>query len=1305
MTRALDLLRRIRRGQPDRVVAIVGRSGAGKSSFLNAGLVARLRNDPTGFAVLPIVRPDRAGRPIDGLWSALGLAGDPDSDDALRASLLSTIESHRGSEARSGTAPVPILAVDDAQELLVEHDGVGPLRRCLDAVPELRVVLTLRDDEVGLLDGFDREPTVPVATFRLRAIPFAGVTALIENPGARLDPPLGVICDLNEPLTRELAQPDALPLLAFTLERGTRKPPRNRQIDLGEYQRGLGGTSASINAAVTAAYEAALRDPACPTNRTALDALARSTLIPYLIHVDGGASPRLRAAAIDSLPRPAQSMLRHLMDQSLVRAWTRDGQRMVELAHGAVLRNWWGLAEWIRQERATLEHLDRIKQAAEEWDIDERTRDMLVHRGDDLTAAELMLNRPDFGRALEGTPLEYLQACRASETQRHQRALRRQRRGRIFRRAAGVAIVLLAVFAGLGLKVVYDGRRGVQQTLSQLLIRDSQAALDAGQVERAMRFAVLAASDTPLSPSVDGARFQLAKAALMSKSPVVLGPHGGAVHAAAYAPGRSSEASEVVTASADGTVRIWKRNAARRWSVERLTGHQGAVLSAAFAADGRGFVTGSADRTARVWMRQGREWTSTALSGHEAPVHFVAFAPSGTQVLTASRRGPTAWLWSRDAGGRWSSERLVGPAGAVERVAFRPDGQGVVVATSGGQVFVWRRDAGRWARDDLEGHRDRVRGLATVGEQIVTGADDRTVRVWRNANGRWIADVLEGHADPVTTVGISADGRRLVSGDAGGDVRLWQRGSTGLWGSTRLRGHTEAIESATFSASGQRILTAAKDGRARLWTAPPPGALDWSALVLSGHEGPVVLAVFRGDERAILTASDDGTARVWSTETMEPPLLGERVGPVAAAAYLNERTAITAADDGSLRVWGTSGAPATLTGHGSRVVAIAVAPDGARFATASRDATARVWRRGPSGWMSDALPGHQGPVVAVDFASDGSAVLTGSTDGSARVWRQDSTGAWSSATLSGHGDALTGVRFAPSGAQVVTVARDGTARLWRRASSDWRATVLEGAPVGAAAFGAEGQVLLTGGADGTARLWRGLASASPSFESLSGHDFPIRTVAIAPDGTRLLTAASDGSVRVWRPTESGEWRAERLEGHRGAVDHARFLPDSRTVLSASAEDGSVRIWRRDRGGVWLAYRVSRESEHVRAAALAADGGEVLTGGPFGARRHDVRWLTTAPSPAEDGAPTTGPSLLDTVCETRLGFEVVAVGPTEGGSARRPAAALSADDLRFSSVVRPAGGRVGYDVCAPTLDPVDAALSMILPRDWWTGRSE
>ena len=64
--KAVDELRRLRAGASERALVILAASGVGKSSFLRAGLLARLKREDHEFIVLPVIRPELA--PLSGMF-------------------------------------------------------------------------------------------------------------------------------------------------------------------------------------------------------------------------------------------------------------------------------------------------------------------------------------------------------------------------------------------------------------------------------------------------------------------------------------------------------------------------------------------------------------------------------------------------------------------------------------------------------------------------------------------------------------------------------------------------------------------------------------------------------------------------------------------------------------------------------------------------------------------------------------------------------------------------------------------------------------------------------------------------------------------------------------------------------------------------------------------------------------------------------------------------------------------------------------------------------------------------------------
>jgi hypothetical protein len=84
---AMDRLRGLKAAAPPRLLVILGASGAGKSSFLRAGLWPRLARDDRNFLPLPLIRPERAALSGEnGLLAGLA-AALPQSRAVLRKAI------------------------------------------------------------------------------------------------------------------------------------------------------------------------------------------------------------------------------------------------------------------------------------------------------------------------------------------------------------------------------------------------------------------------------------------------------------------------------------------------------------------------------------------------------------------------------------------------------------------------------------------------------------------------------------------------------------------------------------------------------------------------------------------------------------------------------------------------------------------------------------------------------------------------------------------------------------------------------------------------------------------------------------------------------------------------------------------------------------------------------------------------------------------------------------------------------------------------------------------------------------------
>ena len=449
---ALDQLRGMREAAPPRLLAILGASGAGKSSFLRAGLFARLARDDRAFVPVPIIRPERAAISGDSgfvraLETALDAAGIGMARTGLRAAINGGVETLRpvlqalvdkatpktGAGQTPHMPPTLVVSVDQGEELF-RTEGHKEAQQLLELLagllttdtPALIVVIAIRSDSYAQLQEAKPLDGVGKKAFDLGPMPQGSYADVITGPAARLEGtsrPLKIEPALVGALLADIqagGAKDALPLLSFTLERLYLENRGAGGLTLADYQV-LRGIKGSIEEAVERALEMAGSDPVVPNDRAARRALLRRGLIPWLADIDPDTgAPRRRVAHVSEIPPECRPLLQNLVEQRLLTTDTdaQSGETTIEPAHEALLRQWSLLKGWLAHDSELLAVLEGIKRASRDWTQASRNAAWLTHSADRLAAAERLSQRPDLAARLDPTDHEYLAACRKAEDER-----------------------------------------------------------------------------------------------------------------------------------------------------------------------------------------------------------------------------------------------------------------------------------------------------------------------------------------------------------------------------------------------------------------------------------------------------------------------------------------------------------------------------------------------------------------------------------------------------------------------------------------------------------------------------------------------------------------------------------------------------------------------------------------------------------------------------------------------------------------------------------------------------------------------
>jgi len=453
----LEELRGMRKSGLKSLFVVLGPSGSGKSSFLRAGLLPRLRKEDRLFKPLGILRP--ASEPLTGhtgLAAAIhtarnGLSLRTPSLGDVRAAckaggmqLFALVDELREVAAerlvergQEGLAPTLVLPLDQTEELFSADaretpEFVAALSQLLEHMNSVDIGLivasTIRTDRFEVMQNHPVLGSINTVLFdKLKAMPATQFREVITGPALRTanaPQQVTIAPDLVDRIVEDASEgADALPLLSLTLSRLYHDYCTEGELTLRHYDEGMGGMGDIVNREIA---DVLATDPLQRATDMGLLRLA----FPWLVTINADTErPLRREARYRDLPEASRPLVDALRAKRLLVQDTRNGEVVVEVALESVLRQWKEMAEWLEEHRPSLKIIDDVVRGATAWDKNHRHRDWLVLRGTRLTEAETVAATPEFSQRLAATA-DYLKACREAETRQLQEADSAQARAR-----------------------------------------------------------------------------------------------------------------------------------------------------------------------------------------------------------------------------------------------------------------------------------------------------------------------------------------------------------------------------------------------------------------------------------------------------------------------------------------------------------------------------------------------------------------------------------------------------------------------------------------------------------------------------------------------------------------------------------------------------------------------------------------------------------------------------------------------------------------------------------------------------------
>jgi len=1118
-----------------RILAIVGASGSGKSSVVRAGLIPALRwQQPSSNWAIYVLTPTT--HPLEAL--AAGLYGDIRQGPPVRQFVQAMAQDPQTLQqalqrSADDTATTVLIIMDQFEELFTlcrnEAEQASFIDNLLCAAfhPGGRAILVivLRADFYAHCARFDllrqvlaqhQEYIGPMKNEELRRA--------IEEPARRghweFEP------GLVELLLHEVgatvghsAEPGALPLLSHALLT-TWQRRRGRMLTFSGYT-----ATGGVRGAIAETAEAVFYDRLESGQRN----IARQVFLRLTELGDDPATAdtcrRVSFSELVSTPEDRETIhevLSTLADARLVTMY----HDTVEVAHEALIRAWPTLRGWLEDDRESLRLQRHLTLAAQEWDALGRDPGWLYRGARLAQAIEWAVAHPsdlnlleqsflDVSRALaekEATERdaqrqrELEAACQLAETERvraeeQAHANRRLRRQAVYLALALVIAGVLAVTAlAFGQRAVQAGRLASSRELAAAGVNNLQV-----DPERSLLLALEALNQANTLEARNALHQALPEMHLLRT--ILAHPVG--IPDIAYSP----DGLRLASIGEDGISKGWDVGSGQE--LLALSGEPGEPGSSiTFSPDGRDLATAWATRVTLWDSASGKKLFT--LSGHSIGttvgynlgVGQISFSPDGSRLAVANMDGASK-VW--DLATQAELISLAAGLQPAKAIAYSPDGSRLATAGDDGIVKVWDASSGVNLLSLSVGGVIHSVAFDRTGVRLAAASEEGTVKVWQAMTGEVLLSLprLSG----LYGIAFLADGSLATAGQDG-TARVWDS----VFGQQllTLAGPTSTVISVEGSPDGSRIATSAYDGSIRIWDAAP----GREVMTILGHSGIIWDAAFSPDGQSIASVSADGTARLWDAQTGQLRLaLSQASDPV----------------DG-------------LTG-------LAFSPDGRRIATGSMTGMVTLWDSA-TGEIQAVLGGHKNFVVGLAFSPDGTRLASASWDGTARVWDLAHGGEISIFTGHDSQALLTNIAFSPDGQRVFTSGTDKTVRLWEAATGQQvKVFSGEGKEIYGLALSADGNRLAIGSQDGGITVWD--VGSGKKLQALSGHAGIVVRLAFDRDGARLASASFDKLARVW-DVSSGE-ELFGLYGNLSNVFGVSFSPDGAHLVTAGA-DGNLRIY-------------------------------------------------------------------------------------------------------------------------------------------------